>query len=158
MMSCRVFLLSIAPLAFVVYPGTGQGAKQNPGGKAMLEKVVYASVFVKDQDKALDFYTNVLGFEKRADNPTPGGRFLAIGLKGQDFLLVLWPGTPGQGQPFQGRSTAAYTIETKDCRKTFEVLRSRGVKFETDVLEYPWGYVAVFQDPDGNRLQLRQGR
>jgi hypothetical protein len=32
-----------------------------------------------------------------------------------------------------------------------------GVKFETDVLEYPWGYVAVFQDPDGNRLQLRQG-
>ena len=117
----------------------------------MLEKVVYVSVFVKDQDKALDFYTNVLGFEKRADNPTPGGpRFLTVALKGQDFQLVLWPGTPGHGQPFQGRSTAAYTIETKDCRKAFEALKARGVKFDTDVLEYPWGFVAVFQDPDGN--------
>jgi predicted enzyme related to lactoylglutathione lyase len=159
MMNRRVFVLSSAALAFVAHPGTGQGAKQSAGGKVMLEKVVYVSVFVKDQDKALDFYTNVLGFEKRADNPTPGGpRFLTVGLKGQDFQLVLWPGTPGQGQPFQGRSTAAYTIETKECRKTFEVLKSRGVKFDTDVLEYPWGFVAVFQDPDGNRLQLRQGR
>ena len=125
----------------------------------MLEKVVYVSVFVKDQDKALDFYTNVLGFEKRADNPAPGGpRFLTVGLKSQDVQLVLGPGTPGQGQPFQGRGTAAYTIETKECRKAFEVLKSRGVRFDTEVLEYPWGYVAVFQDPDGNRLQLRQGR
>jgi predicted enzyme related to lactoylglutathione lyase len=159
MMNRRVFPLSIAVMALVAHPGTGRGAKQNAGGKPMLEKVVYATVFVKDQDRALDFYTNALGFEKRADVARPGEpRFLSVGLKGQDFLLVLWPGTPGQGQPFQGRSTAAYTIETKDCRKAFELLKSRGVKFDTDVLEYPWGYVAVFQDPDGNRLQLRQGR
>jgi uncharacterized glyoxalase superfamily protein PhnB len=124
----------------------------------MLHKVVYVSVFVKDQDKALDFYTNVLGFEKRIENPTPDGRFLTVGLKGQDFELVLWPGTPGHGHPVQGRNTAAYTIETKDCRKAFEELKSRGVKFDTEVLEYPWGYVAVFQDPDGNVLQLRQVR
>ena len=39
----------------------------------MLKKVAYVSVFVKDQDKALDFYTNVLGFEKGIDNPTPDG-------------------------------------------------------------------------------------
>jgi predicted enzyme related to lactoylglutathione lyase len=155
----RVFLLSLAATAFVAHSGAGQSAKQTAGGKAMLEKVVYVSVFVKDQVTALDFYTNVLGFEKRADNPTPDGpRFLTVGLKGQDFQLVLWPGTPGQGQPFQGRNTAAYTIETKDCRKAFEVLKARGVKFDTNVLEYPWGFVAVFQDPDGNRLQLRQGR
>jgi predicted enzyme related to lactoylglutathione lyase len=155
----RVFLSSIAAAAFVAQPGTGQGAKRNAGEKIMLEKVLYVTVFVKDQDKALAFYTNVLGFQKRVENPTPAGpRFLTVGLEGQDFELVLWPGTPGQGQPFQGRSTAAYTIETRDCRKTYEVLKSRGVKFETDVLEYPWGYVAVFQDPDGNHLQLRQGR
>ncbi len=161
MMNRRVFLLSTAALAFVAHPGTGRGAKQTAGGKPMLEKLVYVSVFVKDQDKALAFYTNVLGFEKRGDYPapTPGGpRFLTVGLTGQDFQLVLWPGTPGQGQPFQGRSTAAYTIETRDCRKAFETLKARGVKFDTEVLEYPWGYVAVFQDPDGNRLQLRQGR
>jgi len=159
MMNRPAVLLSIAAVAFVAHPGTGLGAKQNPGGQAMLEKVVYVTVFVRNQDKALDFYTNALGFEKRADVPkSDGPRFVAVGLKGQDLLLVLWPGTPGQGQPYQGRSTAAYTIETPDCRKSFETLKSRGVKFDTDVVEFPWGYVAVFQDPDGNHLQLRQGR
>jgi predicted enzyme related to lactoylglutathione lyase len=128
----------------------------------MLKKVAYVSVFVTDQDKALDFYTNVLGFEKSIDNPTPNGpRFLTVGVQGQDFQLVLWPGTPGQGQPVYGRASAAYTIEVSDCRKMFETLKLRGVTFATEVLEYPWGSVAVFQDPDGNRLpllQLRQGR
>jgi predicted enzyme related to lactoylglutathione lyase len=125
----------------------------------MLEKVFYTSVLVSDQDRALEFYTNVLGLEQRVENPTPDGpRFLTVGVEGDDFQLVLWPGTPGQAQPVQGRIPASITIETEDCRKAFEDLKSRGVEFETDVLEYPWGYVALFQDPDGNRLQIRQGR
>jgi predicted enzyme related to lactoylglutathione lyase len=125
----------------------------------MLERVFYTSVLVSDQDRALDFYTNVVGFEQRADNPTPDGpRFLTVGVKGQDFMLVLWPGTPGQAQPVQGRIPASVTIETADIRKAYEELRSRGVEFETEVQEYPWGYVALFEDPDGNRIQLREGR
>ena len=128
----------------------------------MLQKLVYAAVFVKDQDKAFDFYTNVLGFAKgiEAPNPTPGApRFLSVALEGQDFQLVLWPGTPGIAQRSpQGHIPGTYTIETTDCRKTVEELTSRGVTFETEVLEFPWGYVAVFRDPDGNRLQLRQLR
>ena len=125
----------------------------------LLTKVVYVTQFVSDQDKALDFYTRLLDFEKRADNPTPDGpRFLTVAVKGQDFQLVLWPGRPGEGQPVFGRIPAACTIETPDCRTAFEALKARGVKFETGVLEYPWGYIAVFVDPDGNRLQLREGR
>ena len=125
----------------------------------MLDKIVYTTLLVNDQDRALDFYTNVLGLEKRVDNPTTDGpRFLSVGVTGQDFQLILWPGTPGQAQPVQGRVPAAYTIETRDCREAFQALKSRGVKFETEVLEYPWGYIAVFHDLDGNRLQLRQGR
>jgi predicted enzyme related to lactoylglutathione lyase len=125
----------------------------------MLEKIVYVSMFVTDQDKALEYYTNVLGLEKQVDVPTPDGpRFLTVGVKGQDFQLVLWPGKPGQAQPAQGRIPAQYTIETRDCRGTYETLKARGVKFETGVLEFPWGYIAVFQDPDGNRLQIRQAR
>ena len=121
-------------------------------------RVAYTTVFVSDQDEALDYYTNVLGFDKGVENPTPERpRFLTVGVNGQDFQLVLWPGTPGQGQPVQGRIPAAYTIETEDCRAAYELLKSRGVKFDTDVLEYPWGYIAVFQDLDGNRLQIRQG-
>jgi predicted enzyme related to lactoylglutathione lyase len=125
----------------------------------MLDAIAYADVFVSDQDKALDFYTNVLGFERRIDNPTPDGpRFLTVGLPGQEFQLVLWPGTPGQPQALKSHTPGAYTIDTGDCRKAYETLKSRGVRFDTDVLEFPWGYVAVFQDPDGNRLQVRELR
>jgi predicted enzyme related to lactoylglutathione lyase len=73
-------------------------------------------------------------------------------------VLLLWPGTPGQAQPAQGRIPAAYTIETPDIRMAVDTLKTRGVEFETEVLEYPFAYVAGFKDPDGNRLQLREGR
>ncbi len=129
------------------------------GGTTVLEKVFYTSVLVSDQDKALDFYTKVLGLEKRVENPTPDGpRFLTVGVKGDEFQLVLWPGTPGQAEPAMGRPPASITIESDDCRKTVEELKARGVEFVSDVLEFPWGYVAQFQDPDGNRLQIREGR
>jgi predicted enzyme related to lactoylglutathione lyase len=122
----------------------------------MLKKVVYVALLVSDQDRALDFYTNVIGLEKRGDYPTPAGpRFLTVGVKGQDFDLVLWPGTPARGEA----GSAVYTIEVEDCRMAFETLKSRGVKFEPpEVLEFPWGYAARFQDPDGNLLQVREGR
>ena len=116
-------------------------------------------MLVSDQDQALDFYTNVLGLEKRAENPTPDGpRFLTVGSRARTSMLVLWPGTPGQAQPVQGRIPASVTIETDDIRKTHEELKSHSMEFETDVLEFPWGYVAQFLDPDGNRLQIREGR
>jgi predicted enzyme related to lactoylglutathione lyase len=125
----------------------------------MFEKVFYTNLLVSDQDRALDFYTNVLGLEKRAENPTPDGlRFLAVGVKGDDFQLVLWPGKQGQPELAMGQPPASVTIETDDCRKAVEELTSRGVEFVSDVLEFPWGYVAQFEDPDGNRLQLREGR
>jgi predicted enzyme related to lactoylglutathione lyase len=125
----------------------------------MLEKIFYTSVLVSDQDKALDFYTNVVGLEKRFENPTPDGpRFLAVGVAGNDFQLILWPGTPGQAELVMGRPPASITIETDDIHDTFAELQSRGVEFVSDVLEFPWGFVAQFEDPDGNRLQIREGR
>ena len=90
----------------------------------MLKKVVYVALLVSDQDKALDFYTNVIGLEKRIDAPTPGGpRFLTVGVQGQDFELVLWPGSPAKAE----LGSAVYTIEVEDCRTAFETLNSRGV-------------------------------
>ena len=125
----------------------------------MLEKIVYTALFVSDQDKALDFYTNVVGLEKKGENPTPSGpRFLSVGVADQDFQLLLWPGTPGQGEPVGDRIPAAYTIETPDIRAAVAELESRGVQFENGVVDYPWGSLAGFQDPDGNRLQLREAR
>lgn len=94
----------------------------------------------------------------------PGGSWrvdetaVSVGLLEQDFHLVLWPGTPGKAEPVYGRSPATCTIEVPDIRKAFEELKAKGVQFETEVLEYPWGWVAVFLDLDGNRLQVRHGR
>jgi predicted enzyme related to lactoylglutathione lyase len=123
----------------------------------MLKDIFYTSVLVTDQDRALDFYTNVLGLEKRVENPTPDGpRFLTVGVKGRDFQLLLWPGTPGEAQPAMGRPPAQVTIETDDCRKAVEELSARGVEFISDVIEFRGLLLAQFVDPDGNRLQLRE--
>lgn len=126
----------------------------------MLKNIVYVAVFVSDQSRALDFYTNVLGFEKRVDAPASiGQRFVTIGIPGQDVSLLLWPGTPGRGNETQGLIPAQYTIETDDCRKVMETYKARGVKFNpAEVLEFPWGMIAKFQDLDGNELQVRESR
>ena len=55
--------------------------------------------------------------------------------------------------------SAVCTIEVENCQLAFETLKSRGVTFESpETLEFPWGYAARFQDPDGNLLQVREGR
>jgi predicted enzyme related to lactoylglutathione lyase len=134
-------------------------ARNEQWRQEMYEKIAYATVFVRDQDEALDFYTNVLGLTKTGENPTqPKPRFLSVGLDDQDFQLVLWPGTPGRGVPVGDREPAAYTIETPDIHAAVDKLEARGVQFESGVVEFPWGYLALFTDPDGNRLQLRQGK
>jgi predicted enzyme related to lactoylglutathione lyase len=126
----------------------------------MLNKLLYIAVFVNDQAKAVDFYTNVLGFEKRVDSPTADGqRFVTVGIGSQDASLLLWPGTPGRGNGSHGMVPAQYTIETDDCRAAFETLTARGVTFTPpQVLEFPWGLLAKFEDHDGNVLQLREAR
>jgi catechol 2,3-dioxygenase-like lactoylglutathione lyase family enzyme len=126
----------------------------------MLTKVIYITLFVSDQDKALGFYTDVVGFEKRVDRPgVGGGRFLTVGLKGQSFEVILWPGTPGHAKETNGYIPGACIIETSDCRKEFEALQGRGVEFETpQVIEQPAAFVAILRDPDGNRLMLRENR
>ena len=84
----------------------------------MLKTVFYTSVLVSDQDQALDFYTNVLGLEKRAENPTPDGpRFLTVGVPGDDFQLVLWPGTPGQAEPAPAPAARAERLTRRAHRR-----------------------------------------
>lgn len=128
----------------------------------MFKKIIYTTLFVSDQEKALDFYTKMLGFEKRADFAGPEGRFLTIAL-GQGTEVLLWPGTAGQvnaapGSP-QIAVPGALIIESDDLRKDFDLLRSRGVKFaEVDPEDYPFGMRVTALDPDGNRVSLRQTR
>jgi predicted enzyme related to lactoylglutathione lyase len=126
----------------------------------MFTKIFYFSLIVSNQDNALEFYTK-LGFEKRVDFPGPEGRFLTIGLKGQDVELVLFKGTP---TPVTDNSEASVSanpgiifMETEDLKKDFDELISKGVTFiEKEPEAYPWGVRITIIDPDGNRIALRQ--
>jgi catechol 2,3-dioxygenase-like lactoylglutathione lyase family enzyme len=127
----------------------------------MFTRLMYVTLFVTDQDKALDFYTKAFGFEKRADYPGPEGRFLTIGMKGGQEVL-LWPGVAGRaettGSP-QISVPGPLIIESDDLRKDFDMLRSRGVQFADEEPEnYPFGMRVTALDPDGNRVSLRQTR
>lgn len=87
----------------------------------MFNKIMYVTLLVKDQDKALDFYTKTLGFEKRKDHTGPDGRFLTIAFKGQEREVLLWPGT--QEQPNDSAASTPSTapgslfIESDDLLK-----------------------------------------
>lgn len=121
------------------------------------------TIVVKDQEKALNYYTNVLGFERRTDFTPPGNvRWVTVAPKGQEIAMSLFqagshndPATPQNR--WQPGSTQSWTFKTSDIRKDFEELKSKGVKFnEEEPAKYPWGLVATFTDPDGNNFSLLQ--
>src|SRR5919197_4422249 len=128
----------------------------------MLKHLMFATIYVSDQDRALAFYTESLGLEKCADNPGPEGRFLTVAPADQSVQILLWPGNPGQPRPAIDaavpRSLAgAIFLASDDLRKEFEVLRSRGVEFvQPEPEDYAFGVRVTALDPDGNRIELRQ--
>jgi len=129
----------------------------------MIEKLMTVVIVVKDQVRALDFYTRVLGFEKRTDFTPPGGaRWVTVAPKGQDIEISIFqagshPDPKAPQNRLQPGSNPQWTLRTSDCRKDFEELKSRGVKFDqARPDEYPWGILATFGDPDGNAFALLQ--
>ncbi|MFC9502011.1 VOC family protein [Streptomyces sp. NPDC057002] len=128
----------------------------------MLTNIMYATIYVTDQDRALKFYTQGLGLEKRLDFPGPDGRFLTVGVPDSPVQIILWPQAAAAGQRADAGRHAApglLILESDDLRKDFEILRPRGVIFEeSEPQDYPFGLRIEAVDPDGNRVSLRQPR
>ena len=124
----------------------------------MFSKIMYVTLFVSDQDKAIDFYTN-FGFRKRIDANAPEGRFLTMALGDQQgWEVLLWSGTAGQAKTEANRIGTLF-IESDDLRRDFDELKARGVKFvEPEPEPYPFGMLVTALDPDGNPVALRQTR
>jgi predicted enzyme related to lactoylglutathione lyase len=117
-----------------------------------IDKVATVTIAVKDQDEALRWFTEKLGFEKRLDMSGPGLRWLTVAPKKQtevEFLLASW-------FPEHVGRNATCVVATQDCRSTYEELRGRGVKFIREPKEKPYGVEAVFQDLCGNNYALVQ--
>jgi len=127
----------------------------------MFSRLMYVTLFVNDQDKALDFYTTMFGFETRADYPGPEGRFVTMALK-EGPEVLLWPGTTGRAAATSAPQISVpgpLIIESDDLRKDFEQLKARGVEFaDAEPESYPFGMRVTALDPDGNRISLRQTR
>lgn len=128
----------------------------------MLTNIMYVTIYVTDQDRALRFYTEGLGLEKRIDFPGPDGRFLTVGIPDSPVQIILWSHAAAAGQPGDVGQHAApgpLILESDDLRKDFEILRQRGVIFEqSEPEDYPFGVRIEAVDPDGNRVSLRQQR
>ncbi len=133
----------------------------------MITGLSHATLFVLDQDRALDFYTNKLGFEVRADMTMDGFRWLTVAPKGQQQPeLILYPTLPGGPLDADALThirallerglLGAGVFQTDDCRKTFEQLRARGVEFDQEPQERPYGMEALFNDGCGNWFSLTQ--
>jgi predicted enzyme related to lactoylglutathione lyase len=125
-------------------------------------KITHIPVVVKDQAAALQFYTEKLGFEKKADITGPGGyRWVTVGPKGQEIELHLFKmGTQdanGVANEAQPGKYPPIVLSVGDCRAAFAELKSRGVEFKQAQPEVnPYGITAIFTDLDGNVFQMNQ--
>jgi uncharacterized glyoxalase superfamily protein PhnB len=137
-----------------------------------MTRIANTQLWVHDQDEALAFYTQKLGFEVRSDVTLPemgDFRWLSVGPPGQDeFAIVLMaiPGPPvmddesaEQVRTLMAKGFAGTVfLTTDDVRASYEELRGRGVEFSEEPEERPYGIDSGFRDPSGNSLRLTQVR
>ena len=138
----------------------------------MLKQLTHVNVWVDDQDAALAFYTEKLGMELRDDATVPemgNFRWLTVGPPGQpDIALTLMavPGPPvfdtdtrDQLKTLVAKGAAGgLFFSTDDCQATYEELKSRGVEFQQEPTEQPYGIDAAIRDPSGNQIRVVQSR
>jgi catechol 2,3-dioxygenase-like lactoylglutathione lyase family enzyme len=117
-----------------------------------IDRVSTVTIAVADQDQALAWYTERLGFEKKMDVRSSAFRWLTVAPPKQvdvEFLLASW-------FPDRIGKNATWVLSTRDCQGGYEELRSRGVEFSQKPEMRPWGIEAIFEDLYGNKYALVQ--
>jgi catechol 2,3-dioxygenase-like lactoylglutathione lyase family enzyme len=123
-------------------------------------RIYITSVLVDDQEKALRFYTDVLGFVKKNDIPAGGARWLTVvspdSPEGPELLLEP-DGHPAAG-PFKAALAAdgipVTSFAVDDVNSEFQRLRGLGVRFTQEPVEMGPVTTAVFDDTCGNLIQI----
>ncbi|WP_225752832.1 VOC family protein [Actinotalea sp. Marseille-Q4924] len=127
-----------------------------------MPRIALTSVFVDDQEKALRFYTDVLGFEKRTDVPVGEYRWLTVGSPDQPggTELLLEPSAHPAVKPFTEALVAdgipATQFAVDDVRAEHERLVALGVRFTQEPLTMGPVTTAVLDDTCGNLIQLAE--
>jgi catechol 2,3-dioxygenase-like lactoylglutathione lyase family enzyme len=135
----------------------GQEDEMSVQTKTLITHLHTASAFVSDQDRALDFYTGKLGFEKRTDIPLDEKmRWIEVAPPGaQTTIAIVPPFRPGQ----HVGSDTGVAFNTTDAEAALRDLRAHGVDTDSEVMqtEGPVPPMFTFRDPDGNTLTIVQG-
>ena len=123
-----------------------------------ITNISITSVYVSDQDKAVDFYVNKLGFEKVRDETfgygdDTGLRWVEVVPPGAETRIVLTRGFGDWSEDKVGKNTGL-AFNTTDTYATCEQLKARGVEFTEDPNPQPWGIQAQIKDQDGNGIVL----
>jgi catechol 2,3-dioxygenase-like lactoylglutathione lyase family enzyme len=117
----------------------------------MIRGVKFVSIPVSDQDRALAFYTNVLGFRILTDQPfSEKQRWLELGIPGADTRVVLFQ----FGDNLKPGGTLNLALWSDDVAATARDLKAKGVEFTMEPKRMPYGTVSVFKDIDGNSVML----
>jgi glyoxylase I family protein len=125
-------------------------------------RIKLTSIMVDDQAKALKFYTEVLGFEKKHDIPVGEYRWITVvSPEGPDDLeLALEPNENPAGKAFQeamfAQSIPVASFEVADIKKEYARLTALGVVFTREPAQAGPVIIAVFSDTCGNLIQLHQ--
>lgn len=123
-------------------------------------KITHITIIVRDQEEALKWYTEKLGFVKRVDDSSgmPGYRWLTVAPKDQKELeIVLYKARNDQEKSWVGQGTL-WMLQSDDCRATCKALAAGGVKIQSEPQDYPWGTVATIEDLYGNPFNIMQLR
>jgi len=125
----------------------------------MIDKVVVITVVVFDQDEALKWYTERLGFEKRADQKVgPNFRWVTVAPPNQkelEIALAHWAWYGDRTQDPIGKNTVV-VLSSSNCKEDYETLKAKGVKFTASPREESMAISAVFVDLYGNPYNLRE--
>jgi len=132
----------------------------------MYNTITHSQVFVLDQDEALDFYTEKLGFEVDTDLDLGFMRWLTVRIPGDDRQVLLEKiGPPSMDEQTaeaardlltKGAMGGSLFLSTDDAQKVFETLSSRGVEITDEPAPRPYGIDFGIRDPFGNAIRVAQ--
>jgi predicted enzyme related to lactoylglutathione lyase len=125
-------------------------------------KIKLTSIYVDDQEKALRFYTEVLGFVKKADFSNGPFRWLTVASaeepEGTQLQLALNnnPAAKAYQEAMFAQNQPAILLDTADVNADYERIKARGAAFATPPTQVPGATIARLADTCGNLLQISQ--
>ena len=122
-------------------------------GARMIKGIKFVNIPVRDQARALAFYTDKLGLTIATDQAMgpSGQRWIELRIPGADTRVSLF--TP-PGHEDRVGTFVPLSLWSDDVAGTYETLKARGVEFVAPPKKEPWGTSVVFKDSEGNQLHI----